>query len=118
MNQFTIIYEGVQISNNQMKALHWRKLKPLVDQIKLKAKLSILKVKPKKMERFTIECRYNSRLDPDNIAGSLKPIIDQLVKMGVFPNDSKKHWRGLNIIPDETLKHNSLHLKVTECTQL
>ena len=114
MNQFTIIYEGQQLSSNSMKSLPWRELKIKVDKIKEHACVLCLKCKIYKMEQFTVEARYNSRMDPDNVGSTVKIFIDQLVKMGVFPNDNKKHWRGLNIIPDETLKHNSLHLKVTE----
>ena len=114
MNEFTIIYEGQQLSSNKMKSLHWRELKRKVDELKKHAFVLCHEAKPPKMERFTIECRYNSNLDPDNVGASVKVFCDQLVKMGVFPDDKKEHWRGLNIIPDETLKHNSLHLKVTE----
>ncbi len=98
-----------------MKSLHWRKLKALIDPVKLEAKVLCMNAKPDKMERFTIEARYNSKLDPDNVGAVIKIFCDQLVKMGVFPDDSKKHWRGLNIIPDESMKHNSLKLTVTEC---
>ena len=116
MNEFTIIYEGHQVSNNDMKSLHWRELKRLVDPLKLIAKKIIQDAKPPKMERFTVEVRYNSGLDVDNTTATIKILVDQLVKMKVLPKDNKRYWRGMNIIPDETLKHNSLHLKVTECT--
>ena len=116
MNEFTIIYEGQQLSINKLRSLHWRDIKKKVDPIKLHAFVICNKFRNVKMKAFTVEARYNSDLDVENTAATIKIFMDQLVKMGVFPNDSKKHWRGLNIIPDETLKHNSLHLKVTECT--
>ena len=99
-----------------MKSLHWRDLKRKVDPIKKYAFVICHEFRNMKMKAFTVEAKYNSDLDPDNLGSTIKIFIDQLVKMGVFPDDSKEYWRGLNIIPDESLKHNSLHLKVTECT--
>lgn len=98
-----------------MKAKGWRALKNLIDPVKLKAAVICMEANPPKMpDKYTIECRYNSRLDLDNVSAHCKVIIDQLVSMGVLKDDSKKYWRGFSITPDESMNNNSLTLKVTE----
>lgn len=97
-----------------MKAYHWRKLKVVVDRVKIKARILCLEARPPKIEKFTVECRYNSRLDVDNVGSTCKIFIDQLVILKALPADDKRYWKGLSIIPDPEMKHNSLELKVIE----
>lgn len=114
LNAITITYTGQQLSNNQMKSLHWRKLKTLVDPLKTEMLSLIRKARPPKMQAIHLTTRFNSRLDCDNVAATVKVFVDSLVKCKVLPNDTKNHWPLLTIMYDPDLKTNTIVFEVEE----
>lgn len=56
-------------------------------------------------DRISIKVIYNSRLDPDNVAG--KFFIDALVNCGVIKDDSKKYVKSWIVENDLKLKNNT-----------
>jgi len=111
MNSFTFEFEGAWPSVNDLRNKHWRTLDGLKNTIKKKYTVLILQQKPKKMNKFRVSVVYNSKLDPDNV--TLKFLVDSL-KGIVIVDDNKKYFRGFEINPDESLKHNTYIVTVTE----
>jgi hypothetical protein len=111
MNSFTIEFEGTWPSVNDLRNKQWRDLNGLKNSIKKKYTVLVLQQKPQKMNKFHVDVKYNSRLDPDNV--TLKYFIDSLKGL-VVVDDNKKYFRGFSITPDESLKHNTYIVTVTE----
>ena len=78
-------------SPNRTLRMHWavrRKLfKNIYDQVFWQVKQA--KWKGKGPIKISIERRSAVRMDPDNLIGSLKPVIDGLVRAGVIPDDGE-----------------------------
>ena len=66
------------------------------------------------MKKFDLAILYSSRHDPDNITGTEKLFVDTLKECGLIPDDNKKFFRGLHILPDESLKTNTILFCVNE----
>ena len=66
------------------------------------------------IDEFQITLKYNSRLDVDNTILHCKFLIDYLRSVGILIDDTKRYYRGLHIIPDETMgkKHYILTLEI------
>jgi len=107
-----ITYTGQQISNNQMKSLHWRELKKVIDPVKLKMFALVRNAKLPKINTMHLLVRYNSRLDCDNVSATVKVFVDTLVKCKVLPNDTKKHWPLMTIMYDPDLNTNTAVFEV------
>lgn len=118
MKHATLTYTGKQISNNQMKSLHWRNLKKLIDPVKLQMLALVKNAKLPKMEAIHLTVRFNSRLDCDNVSATVKLFVDMLVKCNVLPNDTKKHWPLLTIMYDPDLKANTTVFEVEQVGML
>ena len=112
MYSFEIQYEGKWPSTNDLRNKHWRSNQGLKESWRKKLGILIREKTSKKLDRFKIEVLYNSRLDPDNV--TLKFFCDSLKDCGVIVDDNKKYFRGFSIDPDESLKHNTYIIKVTE----
>jgi len=69
------------------------------------------------INKYTLELRYNSRLDPSNTIPMPKILEDTLQKLGILKNDNKKFCKGLSLIPDETMKKNSYSITLTNISQ-
>lgn len=112
-----ITYTGNQISNNQMKSLHWRTLKKKIDPVKLEMFALVRNARLPKMDSMYLTVRYNSRLDVDNVAATAKIFVDQLVRCKVIPNDNKKHWPLITIMHDPQLPNNTTVFEIEKAEQ-
>ena len=65
-----------------------------------------------KFDKYRIELDYNSRLDPSNTIPMIKLLEDALVENGVIINDTKEYCKGLNIVPNLSLKNKSYRIKI------
>ncbi len=66
-----------------------------------------------KFNKYKLELEYNSRLDPSNTITMPKLLEDMLQEEGVIPNDSKKHSKGISLIPNKEMKKFSYKITVT-----
>ena len=95
-----------------MKSLHWRKLKQVIDPVKIQMLALVKNAKLPKMEAMHLTARYNSRLDVDNVAATCKIFCDILVKCKVIQNDDKRFWPLLTIMYDPELANNTIVFEV------
>lgn len=107
-------YQGKILSNNQMKSLHWRKLKKLVDPLKVEFTKIIRSARLPKMKTIEIIAEYRSRHDCDNVAATLKICTDILVKLGYLPDDNKRHVKSIKIEYCDTLPNNTIDFTIIE----
>lgn len=114
MNKYSleIEYNGKWPSVNTLRNNRWDSNQGLKNKLRRTFSLLVLEQKPKKMAKFRVDVRYNSRLDPDNV--SLKYFVDSLKDIGIIIDDNKKFFKGLSVEPDESLKYMTYIVKVTE----
>lgn len=107
-------WDGVDISLNKFySAPHWIIRKKEKDFWKMFFGRMPIE-SSRKIDKYQITIYYNSRLDCDNVVLHAKFFCDYLREIGLVEDDSKKFYRGLHIIPDETLgkKHYKLYLQI------
>ena len=79
-------------SPNRTLRMHWavrRKVfKDIYDQVFWQVKQA--RWKGKGSVQISVERRSAVLMDPDNLIGSLKPVIDGLVRAGVMPDDKEE----------------------------
>jgi hypothetical protein len=109
-----ITYIGAIPSLNVLYTSHWSKANKLKDAIKEKVKTLIEEAQWKPVEQFKIEVEYNSRLDPDNVVGFCKAAIDQSRYSKILIDDTKKYYKGLSIIPNESMPKNHYRIVLVE----
>lgn len=59
------------------------------------------------ISKYRINLKYNSRLDPDNCAYSVKAFLDSCRANKILAEDRKGNNRGVLMEPDESLPHNT-----------
>jgi len=76
--------------------------------------LKLLPKRLKQVDKYRIHLRYNSRLDPTNTITMIKMCEDCMKKNHYIVDDTKKHCKGIYIIPDETMgkKHYILTMEI------
>lgn len=113
--RYEVSWEGHFSLNKLYEGGHWTRRNGLKQKWKATYMALIAEAKIPKIARYTLEIRYNSRLDPSNVTGMLKVFEDTLTEMGIIPDDSKKFCRGIGIVPDESLKSGSYVAVITVC---
>lgn len=111
---FNIRYQGKILSNNEMKSLHWRKLKKIVDPIKKEMRRIISRSGAYRVNRVMLIIEYNSRHDVDNVTATGKIFMDTFVELGFLPDDKKKHWPRTSTEWFPELPHNTIDFTVIE----
>lgn len=92
-----LLVDRPTITANAQRKMHWAQLRELQNDLKLITLLSAKQahLPPLRLEKASVELVYypgnNRKMDADNIAPSLKPIIDCLVGYGVVPDDNSRH---------------------------
>ena len=89
---FSITYNGLIVSMNEMKNNHWTKFKPKADKVKNESEKVIQAAKLPIFSQVEITAFFNGRQDLDNIMATQKFWIDSLVKLGHLKNDTKKYY--------------------------
>ena len=110
---YEITYKGEAVSLNHYKSKNWRALKKLIDPLKNTFTILIIQAKIKPLKWFELEVRHNTRLDLDNVTGSIKPFVDCLRKQKVIKDDTYKEWDKLTILSDKTLPKKTIIFKIT-----
>jgi hypothetical protein len=120
LNSYKIIdellfeWEGVDISLNKFySSPHWTiRSKEKVFWTNLFSKIPIKN--NRQINEYQLTLRYNSRLDADNTILHCKFLIDYLRSTNLIIDDNKKYYKGLHIIPDESLgkKHYKLYVQI------
>lgn len=111
--QYTITYSGKWLSINQAYNTHWTKAKKIKDTLKLHFTYLIKEAKIKPLSSFTLNLRYNSRLDADNTTAGLKCFVDTLTTSNIISDDTKSIYKGFSVTPDVSLKHNTYVITIT-----
>ena len=114
MTEYKLEYNGSIISINSAKSLSWRALKTKVNKLEILLKNIIRKANPPKFFKFEVEVEYWSKHDVDNIAFTVKCMIDQLVRENKLIDDNKEYWRKLTITANEELKNNTIIFVIKE----
>jgi hypothetical protein len=104
-----ITYSGKVFSLNQLYAgQHW------AIRVALKKKwratftdLILAEMEGEKLKTFTINVKYRTRLDADNMVGVVKVFVDSLAELGIIENDSPKYMKGIMITYDDSLPMNT-----------
>ena len=118
---YTIIYKGAIYSNNDAQSKAWQKRAGIVTKYKTMFGWLLKEAKLPWFEQFALVCYYNSRHDCDNISSTCKILIDsmkQIEKKGVITqkgystDDSKKYYKMLAILPDDSLDTNTFKFQL------
>lgn len=104
------------ISTNTLKRGGWRSSQGLCLKLKQIATILWLEAKPEKCQEFEIEIRYRALIDPDNLGSTVKVFLDSLAGLGVIPDDGRKYWKRYQVVPDMSLKHNTLIVTLIQLT--
>lgn len=116
-----IIYKGPIYSNNDAQSKHWRKKASLVKKYKIIFRHLILAAKLPWFEEFALVVYFNSRHDTDNISSTAKIFVDclrqrelkgKIIQKGYVKDDSKKYYKMLAILPDDSLKKHEFKFKL------
>ena len=115
MNYYELGYTGKMFSLNDCKSLHWRALKKKVDKLEIEFKKIIREANTPRYEKFEVEVEYYNRYDVDNIAFTIKCMIDCLVREKKLIDDDKRYWEKLTITANRKLKNNTIIFRIIEC---
>ena len=107
-----ITYTGKVVSLNQYKSLHWRALKKIMDPLKRIFIISIKKAKIPNLKWMELTIYHNTRLDMDNVTGTIKPFVDCLRECEVITDDTAKQWDILTIKSDKTLPKKTVIFEI------
>jgi hypothetical protein len=96
-NEFVVVFDqpNTPLSLNQAYSWHWSKRKRHLDQWRLALRIAYTKaivreelpVGPMNIH-FTFTFPRNARRDPHNYAATEKPLLDELVQLGLIPDDT------------------------------
>jgi hypothetical protein len=111
---YEIVYEGKITSLNDTSGQGWYTRNKAVNKFKDIFTILMLEAKFKKIDRFRLDVRYNSRHDCDNVVFICKTLVDTMRKQKYIKDDTKKYYRGISITPDESLKYQTFVFKITE----
>jgi len=110
---YKIEYKGEAVSLNHYKSKHWKDLKKLIDPIKQTFTLLILEARLKPLRWFELTVRHNTRLDMDNVTGSVKPFVDCLRSQKIIKEDTYKEWDYLLIKFDPQIPKKTIIFEIT-----
>lgn len=76
--------------------------------------IRLLPKRTKKIDKYMITLKFNSRLDASNTVPMIKILEDTMKKEQYIVDDSKKYCKGIRIYPDESLgkKHYKLTIHI------
>lgn len=114
MQEYRLEFKGAIISMNSAKSLSWRALKTKTDKLTVEFKNMVRKADPPKFFNYEIEVEYWNRFDCDNIAFTVKCLVDILVRENKFIDDNKNYWRKLTITANPELKNNTIIFIIKE----
>lgn len=107
-----IQWEGVDLSLNKWYAnRHWS-FRNKEKEFWTNLFLNLLPKRSKKIDKYIITLRFNSRLDASNTMPMIKIFEDSMKKNHYIIDDSKKYCKGIEIYPDETMGKKDYHLTV------
>lgn len=118
---YTINYKGPIYSNNDAQSKAWQKKAGIVSKYKTMFGWLLKEAKLPWFEEFALVIHYNSRHDPDNISSFAKIFTDafkqvekkgEIVQKGYVADDSKKYFKLLAIVPDDSLDTNSFKFQL------
>lgn len=110
MYQFTFRGQWLSINAAFSKHYHQRNL----EKNKYKELfIQLLQTNPiPRLQAFTLEIEYNSRMDADNLCAGSKVWVDTMRHLGIIAEDNKHIYKGLSIRPNLELKHNTYKISV------
>ncbi len=108
-----ISYSGPVLSLNQYKSLSWRQLKTKTDKLKVVFMSLVLAQKLPKLAFMELRVFHNTRLDFDNVTGTIKIFVDVLRHCNVIADDTKNYFDYLSIQYTPQLEKNTLVFEIT-----
>ena len=102
------------LSSNSLKSGNWRVAGNLKKKFAKLYRPYILEADMKPMTMFSVEVRYRSRLDVDNVTGSLKVFVDELRYLGIVPDDNPKHFPKFSVEYNKEFKTNTIEFTIIE----
>ena len=108
-----ISYSGPVVSLNDYKNTSWRKLKVKTDILKFVFMSLVLDKKLPKLAFMELKVFHNTRLDVDNVTGTIKVFVDVLRHCNVIADDTKNYFDYLSIQYTPQLKKNTLVFEIT-----
>lgn len=108
-----ISYSGPVVSLNQYKSLSWRQLKTKTDKLKVVFIYLVLAQKLPKLAFMELRVFHNTRLDVDNVTGTIKVFVDVLRHCNVIADDTKNYFDYLSIQYAPQLEKNTLVFEIT-----
>ncbi|WP_192820164.1 hypothetical protein [Rufibacter sp. LB8] len=114
-NEYQITYSGKWLSINQAYNSNRFSRGKVKNDFKAIYKPLLLELGiTSQIQKYCLEVRYWSKLDSLNVSAGLKIFEDSAVELGLIINDDKRFGKGITIIPDSTLKHNTYIVKIIE----
>jgi Holliday junction resolvase RusA-like endonuclease len=98
---------------NQYKSLSWRQLKTKTDKLKVVFMSLVLAQKLPKLAFMELRVFHNTRLDVDNVTGTIKVFVDVLRHCNVIADDTKNYFDYLSIQYTPQLEKNTLVFEIT-----
>ncbi len=108
-----ISYSGPVLSLNQYKSLSWRQLKTKTDKLKVVFMSLVLAQKLPKLAFMELRVFHNTKLDLDNVTGTIKVFVDVLRHCNVIADDTKNYFDYLSIQYTPQLEKNTLVFEIT-----
>lgn len=108
-----ISYSGKVISLNHYKSLGWRELKKKVDKVKLEFLGLIMAKRMPKLAYMELRVFHNTKLDVDNVTGTIKVFVDVLRHCNVIQDDDRRYFDYLSIQYTPQLKKGEVIFEIT-----
>lgn len=111
VHAFKYVGKGVSL-NDYYSQGHWSSRNSIKNKYSKVAKTIIEESGLKEgevVDKFAMIIFYNSRHDPDNVAGFEKIVTDELKTRGNIQDDSRHYYKLFAVIPDMSLPMNTFN---------
>lgn len=112
--RYKVVHRGDLLSMNERLSMKWGDYTPKLKKLKWKLKQQIIRAKAPRLETFSLQVRFNSKQDVDNVWLTCKVFVDLLRAMNKVPEDYNQFYKSVCVEFDQNLPRNTIIFEVCE----